>query len=507
MRSSRRQFFLQAAAALAARAQTKGPQFRCDAAKLQTAYDAAVIGLEGNVQDVFRFPKPVLLEGATYAGIWLECAPLEGLVYAPLSLNTARANHEAFFDLQREDGYLPCNVKKDRLGTGQIQMVVPIAATAWDLYRLNRDSAFLEKTYTACSRWDDWLMRYRNTRGTGLCEAFCTYDTGHDNSPRFAGKPAQCPNADARVCPKVEGLPYLAPDLSATVYGGRVALAAMAREMNRSTEETRWLESAATIRKLILDRLYDARDGAFYDLDSRNQFVRVRGDAITRVMGERVVDNKLFAEVWRRQLHNPAAFWRTYPFPSIAADDPTFVRPIPRNSWGGASQALTALRTPRWMEYYGKYGEFTRLMTQWVNAIARSGQFLQQMDPETGEFSPDRGAYSPCMLTLFDFTWRLYGVRPEGDTLEWNCRLPESAASVSAEWGGWKLETGEQGSALTVAGKPLARLGGSGRLVTSAAGKPLFLIGTAEAESKVELEIGAKARRYTLKPGQLVSLA
>lgn len=505
-KSSRRQFFLQTAAALAARAQARGLQFRCDATRLQTAYDAAVTGLKGNVQDVFRFPKPVLLEGATYAGVWLECAPLEGLVYAPLSLETARANHEAFFDLQREDGYLPCNVKKDRLGTGQIQMVVPIAATAWDLYRLNRDSAFLEKAYTACSHWDDWLVRYRDTRGTGLCEAFCTYDTGHDNSPRFAGKPAQCPNADARVCPKVEGLPYLAPDLSATVYGGRIALAAIAREMNRSAEEARWLESAATIRKLILDRLYDARDGAFYDLDSRNQFVRVRGDAITRVMGEHVVDNKLFAEVWQRQLHNPAAFWRTYPFPSIAADDPKFVRPIPRNSWGGASQALTALRTPRWMEHYGKYSEFTRLMTQWVSAIARSGQFLQQMDPETGEFSPDRGAYSPCMLTLFDFTWRLYGVRPEGETLEWNCRLPERASSVSAEWGTAKLETAPQVAVLTLAGKPVARLRGTGRLVTSAAGKPLRLIGTEEAESKIELETGEKTRKYSLKPGEVVAL-
>ena len=506
-RPSRRHFLLQAAAALAARSEPSALQFRCDATKLQAAYDAALSGLNGNVQDVFHFPKPVLLEGATYAGVWLECAPLEGLVYAPVSPETARANHEVFFDLQREDGYLPCNVKKDRQGTGQIQMVVPIAATAWDLYRLNHDPAFLEKAYAAASRWDRWLMRYRNTRGTGLCEAFCTYDTGHDNSPRFAGKPRQCPNADARVCPKVEGLPYLAPDLSATVYGGRVALAAMAREMNRGSEEARWLESAAAIRKLILDRLYDVRDGAFYDLDARNQFVRVRGDAITRVMGEHVADGKLFDEVWKRQLHNPAAFWRPYPFPSIAADDPAFVRPIPRNSWGGASQALTALRTPRWMEYYGKFSDFARLMTRWVNAITRSGQFLQQMDPETGEFTPDRGAYSPAMLTLFDFTWRLYGVRPQGDTVEWNCRLPEGAASVSAVWGTAKLETSRQAAVMTLAGGPVARLQGTARLVSSAAGKPLRLIGTAEEEAKIELVTGGQSRSYSLKAGEVIELS
>ena len=62
-----------------------------------------------------------------------------------------------------------------------------------------------------------------------------------------------------------------------------------------------------------------------------------------------VKDKAIFDAVWTRQLHNPKAFWAPYPLTSIAMDDPAFVRPIPRNSWGGASQALTALRAPRWM--------------------------------------------------------------------------------------------------------------------------------------------------------------
>jgi hypothetical protein len=495
-----------AAAALAAADTPTTPEFSCTNSRLLQAYNAAVAGLKGNVQDVFRFPRPVLLEGATYAGVWLECAPLEGLVYAPLSPETAIANHEVFFDSQREDGYLPCNVKKTSLGTGQIQMVVPIAATAWDLYRQNRSSSFLDKTYRACSRWDEWLTRYRNTRGSGLCEAFCTYDTGHDNSPRFLGKSRQCPNADARVCPPDDGLPYLAPDLSSTVYGGRIALAAIAHEMGRPAEESRWLEAAASIRKLILDRLYDARDAAFYDLDSHGRFVRIRGDVITRVMGEHVADAKLFEQVYRRQLHNPSAFWTPYPFPSIAADDPAFVRPIPRNSWGGASQALTALRTPRWMEHYGKYADFTHLMTQWVGALVRSGQFLQQMDPQSGQFSPDRGSYSPAMLTLFDFVWRLYGVRPSADTLEWNCRLPAETASTTFRWGNAELQCDDAGASLTLAGKRLAKIRGAARLVTTNAGKPLRLVGTETRAVTVLVQIGSLTTTHNLNPDSVIAL-
>jgi hypothetical protein len=162
--------------------------------------------------------------------------------------------------------------------------------------------------------------------------------------------------------------------------------------------------------KLILDKLYSSEDAAFYDLDAQGQFVRVRSDVMSRVLGELVLDlfqvrdKAIFEAVWSRQLHNPKAFWAPYPLSSIAQDDPTFVRPIPRNSWGGASQALTALRAPRWMEHYGKQAEMNHLMMQWCQAILRHGEFRQQIDPQTGEFTqPDPGGYSPAALVFLLF--------------------------------------------------------------------------------------------------------
>jgi hypothetical protein len=116
----------------------------------------------------------------------------------------------------------------------------------------------------------------------------------------------------------------------------------------------------------------------------------------------------MFNSLWERQLHNPKAYWAKYPLPSIALNDPKFVRPIPRNSWGGASQALTALRTLRWMEHYGKARELRVLMEAWCEAIVRAGCFCQQMDPETGVFTqPDPGGYSPSALVFLHFALRL----------------------------------------------------------------------------------------------------
>jgi hypothetical protein len=360
--------------------------------------------------------------------VWQECGPHEGLVYAGLSSSlspvaastakqAARNNHMAFFALQRSDGQMPASVKATGPGFAQIQMVVPIAATAWELSQLLQDEELLVTAYKACSRWDAWLRQYRDTRKTGLVEGFCTYDTGMDNSPRWSGIPNRCPDGDARQCSPISSLPRLCPDLSATVYGARVALAAMAKALGERQDAERWRADAETIRHLIIEKLWCPEDSSFYDLDAQNKFVRVRSVVNTRVLGEHVLnlsvsrDRSIFEALWTRQLHNREAFWAPYPFPSSALNDPTFVRPIPRNSWGGASQALTALRAPRWMPHYGKEAELKQLMQHWCAAIVRDGNFRQQMDPLTGEFTqPDPGRYSPAALVFLAFAKRLAGM-------------------------------------------------------------------------------------------------
>lgn len=420
---------------------SKRPIFPDSNAKWKRTWDSAVAMLHNNIKTLAPYAHPVLIEGAVYPGIWMECAPQEGLVYFDLAgvlpyhtrtnlSEIARANHMAFFDLQKEDGQLPAYILNNKVGFGQIQMVVPIASTAWELVQGTQDEELLRAAYAACSRWDAWLRRYRDTRKTGLVEGFCTFDTGMDNSRavgggRWAGIPNACPEGDARVCPPIASLPRLCPDLSATTYGGRVALSEMAQALGKQAEADRWSESAEKIRRLIIEKLYCPQDAAFYDLDAHNQFVRVRSVAIHRVMGEHVLkvenasDRHIFDAVWTRQLHNPKAFWSPFPFPSIALDDPAFVRPIQLDSWCGASQALTALRAPRWMEYYGKHHELAQLMRQWVFAINASGEqegnLCEQLDPVTGEYTPgSRNGYSPAALVYLSFVKRLNGTFPSG---------------------------------------------------------------------------------------------
>ena len=482
--------------------------FETSDATYQRTYSNALSTLSRNVRQLAEYPDPVLIEGRVYGGIWLECAPHEGLVYSLIRPDVARANHLAFFALQRQDGQIPCWIRTNATGFGQIQMVVPIAATAWGLAQQTGDDELLDKAYASCVRWDAWLRRYRDTRGTGLCEGFCTWDTGHDNSPRWSGIPNRCPSGDARQCPPGGGLPRLCPDLSATVYGGRVALAEMARALGKNSEADRWREDAEKIRSAIVQKLYAPEDAAFYDVDAQNRFVGIRSDVISRVLGEHVVDRELFETIYARQIHNRDAFWAPYPLPSIALNDPAFVRPIPRNSWGGASQALTALRAPRWMEHYGRPADLSHLMQQWVEAIVREGKFLQQMDSLTGTFTPDAEGYSPAALVFVEFTWRLSGIRQTSDSLEWNLRPLNSDARASFRL---RLTNGATAEIRYASGKAEALLNGKRviktgttvRLMSNLQGRLLRAVGVASQSSAVAFEDNqGHERRFTIQPNE-----
>ncbi|MEA1673202.1 MGH1-like glycoside hydrolase domain-containing protein [Nitrospirillum sp. BR 11163] len=525
-----RRDFLAGSAALAGLGLARGtsadeardtPRYTTDNARWQMAYDKALAILDGNVQVLPHISRPVLIEGSVYRGIWQECGPHESLVYRKFRPDVARDSHLTFFELQRADGQLPANNKVTETGFGQIQMVVPIAATAWELARATGDGELLETAYRACAAWDGWLTRYRDTRGTGLVEGFCTYDTGHDNSPRWAGVPNQCPNKDARRHAPLPTLPRLCPDLSATVYGGRRALAAMATALGRKGEADHWMERAEILRGLILSHLYVAEDAAFYDLDAENGFVRVRSDVLSRVCGEHVPDAALFDQLWTRQLHNPAAFWGPYPLASVALNDPAFVRPIPSNSWGGATQALTALRAGRWFDHYGRSAEFSVMMGRWCQAIQTDMSFRQQMDPMTGVFTAgeDQPNYSPTALVMVDYTWRLVGVCEDADALHWNIRPGHEAARgtrLSLPMDNGKTATiayRNKGAVLRLAGREVARVeGGAARLMTGKDGSPRALVGIEPGVQTVTLHLPGHLtdrprRTLTLRANERMPLA
>lgn len=382
------------------------PAVPTDPATLRAWRARAETLLHANVWTLPGQPEPVLTCGQGYPGIWLEHNQ-DNVFYLRYDPAVARAGHDIFIRHQAADGLLPPFIRRPKpprdaaeIGDGHVQSVLPFARSALAVARGCRDEAFLARAYAACVRYDAWLMRFRNRRGTGLIEMFCEWDTGHDHSPRVTdgGIEQACPGLDARICPPNPALPIIAADLSAMLYGARLALAEMADALGRGGEAASWRERAAETQARIDALLWDPEDEFYYDLAPDGRFRRYRSEHITRLFLNQVVDQSRFDRIWTRHFTSPDGFATPYPFPSMALSDPSHQRGR-RNCWGGPSQALTMLRAVMWMEPYGRKTELDRALAIWLAAIMGSDQdHGQELDPLTGQFSNCAPRYTPTLL-------------------------------------------------------------------------------------------------------------
>lgn len=517
---------------------------KTDVKVFQDKYDSAIVALKNNTIYPFKvldkdYPMPILRDAdSCYIGTWLEVAPQSSLLYGQYyDFDIAKSGHELFYDTQNEEGQFPFAVFKIYPSYAHVQEVLPLAETGFDVYKLTKDAKFLEKTYNACSKMDAWMTKYRDSRGLDLAELFCEFDTGHDNSNRFwacnYGMNRTCPPmdksklpeevqkeydnnptlrllyGDARKLHRVGSLPWLAPDMSATKYGTRKALAKIAREMGKINEADEWEEKAEKTRIAILTYLFDPETLCFYDLDINNKFIRIVTDACLRVLCEHVVDNSLFEKIFKRHIINPTGFWPEYPLPPVAISDPLFsLTNDPDNNWGGHCQPLMAQRAPRYMEYYGKYSEMTHVMKKYMESVIKADGFRQQFNPFTGEASGIDKNYTPAMTLMVDFTARLYGVRKEEESLEWNCRKIEGSKYFiySNDMVGKKVQINTENdiSLLIMEGKELFKVQGVCRIITDMNGNILNVIGTEMKEQEIlitRIDDG-KVKKYRLMPNQ-----
>lgn len=395
-----------------------GVRFAASEGRLEQVYYAALRKLLDCIVPTGG-GEPILHEGGIYRGCWLEST---GTINAELLSrfipSVSEATYRSFAVHQREDGLLPYKVTEQGPAYRQIQLVSPLARSVWNHYGLHeRDKAFLRTMYDAMARYDGWLAAFRDTRGTGCVEAFSTFDTGHDLSPRFWHVP-DTPHASdaAQFDPDSPVLPLLAPDLTANVYCQRLYLACMAEELGLPGDE--WREKARRSLDSLFRYCFDEKDFFFYDRDRNDAFVKVQSDVLLRVMACEVGERDFFDQMLRRYLLNTSKFFAKYPFTSIAMDDPRFDPSSGYNSWAGPSNFLSLIRAPHAFEHHGRHVELTWVMQPILSAFAKATRFAQTLSPWTGEEGFTE-AYSPSILCLLDYVERLCGILPRPDGELW----------------------------------------------------------------------------------------
>ncbi|GAA1995484.1 MGH1-like glycoside hydrolase domain-containing protein [Microbacterium ulmi] len=359
---------------------------------------------------------PLLNEGGVYDGAWIESTgTINAEVLDRFAPGVTRATHLRFAAEQRADGLMPYKVTPTGPGFSQIQLVTPLARCVWNHYLLTdrADREYLATMYTAMSRMDEWLATHRDTRGTGGVEAFCTFDTGHDASPRFWFAPDRCFRGEASlVDPSHPSLPYVAPDLTANVACQRTYLALIAEELGQDAAP--WRAKAQASLAALWEQCWDAQNGTFYDRDRTGEHVRVSSDVLLRVLACEVGDDAFFAEALERHLFHTRRFLSPHGFTSLSMDDPRFDRDFRRNSWGGPVNFLAQLRAPAAFEHHGRGGELAVASQGVLTALALADRFPQTLDPWSGE-AGYTSAYSPSILWLLDAVERWFGILPHPD--------------------------------------------------------------------------------------------
>lgn len=398
--------------------QATGVRFAASGGRLETAYYTALEKLLACIVPM-NGSGPILQEGGIYLGCWLESTgTINAELLSRLIPSVSETTYLAFAHQQREDGLLPYKLTENGPSFRQIQLVTPLARCVWNHYELHgRGLSFLKTMYQAMSRYDDWIARYRNTRGTGCVEAFSTFDTGHDLSPRFWHVPDTPYRNDAAAFhPDSPVLPFLAPDLTANIYCQRMYLARMAEELGESGAD--WRTKAEASLNSLFRYCYDEDDQFFYDRDRNDELVRVQSDVLLRVMACEVGDAEQFGNMLRRYLLNTGKFFAKYPFTSIAMDDPRFDPSSSYNSWGGPSNFLSLIRAPHAFEYHHRYVELTWVLQPILSALSKAKRFPQTLSPWTGAEGFTE-AYSPSILCLLDYVERLCGIMPIGSDQLW----------------------------------------------------------------------------------------
>lgn len=384
---------------------------------LEDRWRQAVAELAACVRPI-RGAAPALNEGGVYRGSWLEStATINAELLSRFVPAVTTATHLLFARNQRADGMLPYKVTEDGPGFSQIQIVTPLARTVWNHYRLHGDLAYLREMYDAMARYDEWLATYRDTRGTGGVEAFCTFDTGHDLSPRFWFAPERCFQGDATRCdPTAPAVPYVAPDLTANVACQRVYLALIASELGEDPEP--WRARADASLAALWAQCFDEVDGTFYDRDRADALVRIQSDVLLRVLACEVGDDAFFAAALERYLMNTGKFLAHYGFTSLAMDDPRFDHDFTRNSWGGPVNFLSLVRAPHAFEQHGRVAELGLTASTVLAALAVADRFPQCLDPWSGTAGYTE-AYSPSILWFLDAVERWSGILPRPDGELW----------------------------------------------------------------------------------------
>lgn len=265
-------------------------------------------------------------------------------------------------------------------------------------------------------------------------------------------------------------------------YACRETLAEIARISGDAEAQAQWAAKAKAVQDKMVSYLWDDARGAMFDRDKNHNQMPTLIHNTLRCMYWHSLPDALAERFVKEHLLNPQEFWTKMPLPSVAANDPLF-RNVTTNNWSGQAEALTYQRAIRALENYGMYELIPQLGQKLMQAIGPQCRFVQQYDPFTGEPSvicepgqPPQDAYGPAMLSVLEYTARMYGVSLVRDTVVWGTCPLECRYTQALNGRSWEIVNSGHEAEAFVDGRKVFTAGPGLRITTDLDGN---ILGTA----------------------------
>ena len=286
-----------------------------------------------------------------FHGFWAWDSWKHAYVLAEFFPNLAKQQILAMYDYMDDKGFIADCIYRDTLieNHNLRNTKPPLSAwAAWNIYKNDSDTGFLEKIYPALLKQHYWWYSYRDIDNDGICEYGCTdgtlvaakWESGMDNAVRFDNSQILLNNAESY------SLDQESIDLNSYLYAEKIILSKMATLLGKNNDKNEFQKDAANLKYTINNQFFDKESGWYYDtsLDGKT-LIREMGCEgwIPLWAGAATAEN---AQKVRLNMVDSTRFNIRVPLQTLSADNPKF-KPD-RGYWRG----------PVWLDqaYFGIVG-------------------------------------------------------------------------------------------------------------------------------------------------------
>jgi hypothetical protein len=310
----------------------------------------------------------------------------------------------------------------------------------WENYQVTGDSSRFTKLIngkTIFQRLVDYFYWVKkNRRWENQLYWTTSWANGMDDNPRL--NPGVGTSSGLPVCDNAGGSWI---DITTQQAMNALYLSRIAAVLGKDSLKQVLVMEHEQLKKLINEKMWDAQDGFYYDIDKNGQFYKVKTPASFWTLLAQITDDSK-AKKLVEHIVNPNEFWTPHHIPTVSKDDPHFQED--GGYWDGAVWAPTTYQTIRGLHDQGYQKVARDIATNHLenlfyvyNTTKTLYENYQPVQPLAGERAKDEFVGWTGCGPIACLIENVMGIHVNGpnDSLEWDILLAEHHGITNLQFG------------------------------------------------------------------------